>query len=357
MDSEKFIKQNDILIAFSKATLANIPVYGNYVNEGINLIEKAISEKNLKERFDLLNKIILEITPNDKKNNVAELLKTYNFNILINKLNKLYFSNGSEESKSYEVFVYAWYNNAFPEIKTLSNQEKLTFLVYISSSIAGLVNDWGKEYLSNDALNKLIELIYRELSNIDKEGVRLSDLAALYLYLSRFQFRVARYKEAAHTLMSCLENSIYAGIYQIGILGAPRSFSFPRPSIVQDLGTSFNNMGMYNLARIVYRDAYNMYKKKGLLTNGSLKCLISIAESYVVENKILESIKVYEEYLQESKLLLEDDFYKNNNVLWSNREYASFFIMENKIPKPDINQKCLCGSDKKYKECCIDLSV
>lgn len=356
---------NDLLLAFTKATLANIPLGGNYISEGISTIEKTLNNKNIEDRFQLLYKVILESTNIEDKERISSLLKTTTLDLLNLKLDVLYFSNGSSKEKAYDVFVNAWHFNAFPEIKTLSNQERLTFLVDITSRYAHFIKKhiaFENNYISDETHNRLINLIYIELSSIEKTGVRYNDLASIYLYLADLLVPYNRFKEAAHAYLACLENSIHDGNLTIGNTTSYRgtgSYSNGRIRILFKLGVVFQNLTLFDLSKRLYRDTYILRKKNQDCTKKrTLDCLLYLARLHCTLNEIEECIKVYEEYLKESEeFILKSNDYSPGfiSLVWEERELASYYIMENKLPKPNINQTCLCGSEEPYKNCCFEL--
>ena len=231
-------------------------------------------------------------------------------------------------------------------------QDHLSILLYSIGQVASFRNEsrvLGKELMPLESTEKIIKNFCIVLSKINQVNLRYSDIASAFMLLSRFQFTVKRYEDAALSLIKCLENALYQGTRMVSYenMGSPIS------SIYEDLGAAFQNSNMLDIAEDAYQRSYALMKQFGFV--GSYEPLLKLGRLYQQIGATEKAISTYNKFLSETLTLLEDERYKHSEGFWSIRELAAYFIMENTLPKLDINCFCLCGSGHKYVDCCSKL--
>lgn len=337
-----------IKIAVLKASTAQIPVIGPYVSEAVGLLQDDQDVRKIEKKIEAIINVLEKLTPESLQDEIQEVLLTSNFERLKSKLDLLYFNNGSIPSKAYSAFVHAWSCSAFDEIKDLENQERLNFLLYVSAKfpLTALEHD-----LFDHTVLLLIDLFNNELKRLDFEGLRSSDLAALYYYNSHFASRLKNYKEASILLMNSLEQSLFAGNYAVG--GHFGGNKATRQQLLHYIADYFSRVGLVELGIKAAIQSINLIVKENTTKNSSTFFLYYwIAVMYKNLNDSEMAVEYYRKYLDSTQVFIKDE---SSEYFWSYREQASYYVMENSVPKPNVNTACLCGSGEEYVKCCYNL--
>lgn len=346
-----------IISTIAKASTSKIPVIGSFASEFIGLALDIQNEKNIEEKFAKITEVLRKITPEHLHLELQEILSTSNFDTFKSKLELLYFQDST--NIGFPVFIKAWSNNAFDEIDELENQDRLNFLIYITARYP--VCDKNM----NEYIKKLtLKLCNRELKRVNPEGVRAIDLAALFFNYGSIYRGLKKHKEVAILYIASLEQSLIAGSYRIGSsLGGYPTTRQEILHYIADHLSRIDTTGMIN-RNIYFEIAIEAAKKSYclLMTEDNKKSstdfflLYWIARQYSGNGYNLSAITYFKKYLDETQIFIgKTESEVLNDSLWSIREFCSYYIMENTIPKPDANMECMCGSKISYINCCYDL--
>ena len=348
--------QRDIVKGFVKATAANVPLAGSYITEAINFISEKTDAPVLEARLEALTQLVLNHTPDELKADALELLATPQFIALKGQLNNLYFGNGSDKTSAHEVFVHAWLCNAFDGIDELENQDRLNFLSYISGSFVELRSSSKLGNIRNisiETTNKLLDLLYLEIEKLEMDFLRQSDLASLNLTLGKLLFETRRYRESAMFFMSCVEQAVFSGQHVVQY-GDGSGLSLP--SIIGDIGSSFQNIKLYDLAICTYQVQFKIFSDdfggKYKLGIGTAKPVYDKGHLHAIQDQVEEALASFQEYLALTDFLAENAALAKNKHLWSPRKRCAKYIIRNSGEIYEQGRACLCGSKAEIEKCC-----
>ncbi len=366
--------QQKKLVAFAQATTSDIPLniaaLPRKPGRSESVLDVAITDAILKERLDAVIAVLVAAGPHESVYEYREKEEIPEFETLREQLDALFLNNGVSPEKGLETLIYAWQHargsrKSGPEllrsIDDLPPASRLNLSLYIAGIATRLINDStlvGQSYISEDANTLLLELFYSEIAACRTLDVDESDLAALLVYVSRLQLAFDHHRQAALTLLACLELSLSSNTYEMSTLFG---FSACRASVVEDIGVALSYIGMEPSAIECFAQAFEMYKhgfgnryRLNLVTTESL---FTVATLHASIDQTEQAVARYSQYLDVTKPLIHSDFLNKNEQLWTKREHASHYVMENSQPQPDKTQPCLCGSGGRYLDCCFDLHV
>lgn len=366
--------QQNKLAAYAKATLSDMPLnvaaLPRKPGRSESVLDVAISDALLRERLESVMAVLIDAGPYESVYEYREKEETPGFETLRTQLDALFLSNGISPEKGLEAFIYAWQHardtkkpglELLRSIEELPAAARLNFSLYIAGIATRLINDStlvGQSYISEAANTLLLELFYAEIAACRELSVDEADLAALLVYVSRLELAFDHHRQAALTLMACLELSLSSNTYEMSTLFG---FSACRASVVEDIGVALSYLGLEPAAIECFAQAFEMYKhgfgnryRLNLVTTESL---FTVATLHASIDESEQAVAKYSEYLDVTRPLIQSDFLNKNEQLWTKREHASHYVMENSQPQPDKTQPCLCGSGGRYLDCCYDLHV
>ncbi|WP_271273528.1 hypothetical protein [Aliamphritea hakodatensis] len=366
--------QQNKLAAFALATASDIPLnvaaLPRKPARSESVLDVAVTDGYLQERLSSVMAALVAAGPHESVYEYREKEDVPEFEALCEKLDALFLSNGISPEKGLEALIYAWQYarntqknglELFRDIDDMPGAARLNLSLYIAGIATRLINDStlvGQSYISEAANTLLLELFYSEIAECRSLGVDEADLAALLVYVSRLQLAFDHHRQAALTLMACLELSLTSNTYEMSTLFG---FSACRASVVEDIGVALSYLELEPSAIECFTQAFEMYKhgfgNRYRLSLVTTESLFSVATLHASIDQQVQAVAKYSEYLDVTKPLIKSDFLNKNEQLWTKREHASHYVMENSQPQPDKTQPCLCGSGSRYVDCCFDLHV